>query len=279
MRIQTLSNLMILTLPRLFLKSPHVWRAGQQLLAVLAMSGLLVNTTAASDVKVGGIVIVKPKYEGSDEYEVVGAPFAFPVWSSNGADGTFSFNGVDDVRLRVLNRHGFEAGILGGYAFGRDEDDGDLLVGLGDVDGGFIAGGFVGYRLGNTRVDVSYHRIVSGDTGAYFRAGITHTQDVSLATKLKIRTGVTYADDDYMSHYFGVPTGLGGVVVPAFDADAGFKDVFVNLSATHALTSRWSVTGGVGYKRLIGDAADSPIVESEDQFSATIGATYRFSLR
>ena len=84
-----------------------------------------------------------------------------------------------------------------------------------------------------------------------------------------------------MSDYFGVSTvqaGSSAAGLGAFDADAGFKDIHVQLSADYDINNRWSIMGGVGYKRLIGDAADSPIVETEDQFSATLGLTYRFSI-
>lgn len=237
-------------------------------------------SAAATDLKVGGIGLVKPTYEGSDSYEVVGAPLIFPVFSAT-ASGTLSVNGADDVRLRLLNQGGFEAGVLGGYAFGRDEGDGLLLRGLGDVDGGFIAGGFLAYRIGGTSLDVSYHRIVSGDTGGFFRLGASHTYEISRQLSAKIRVGTTYADDDYMSEYFGITAAQAATSVAgltAFNAEAGFKDVHVLLGLTYDITDRWTVMGGVGYKRLIGDAADSPVVETEDQFSATFGATYRFSL-
>lgn len=241
--------------------------------------GLSANA-AATDVKVGGIGIVKPTYEGSDSYEVVGAPLIFPVFSAT-SSGTLSVNGADDVRLRLLNQGGFEAGVLGGYAFGRDDGDGLLLRGLGDVDGGLIAGGFLAYRIGGTSLDVSYHHIVSGDTGGFFRLGASHEFRMSPQLKTKVRVGTTYADDDYMQDYFGITAAQAATSVAgltAFNADAGFKDVHVLLGATYDLTDRWTLMGGVGYKRLIGDAADSPVVESEDQFSATFGVTYRFSL-
>jgi outer membrane scaffolding protein for murein synthesis (MipA/OmpV family) len=245
-------------------------------------SAATVQTAAATDVKIGGIGLVTPKYEGSDSYEIIGAPFAYPVFGG-ASDGSFSVNGIDDVRFRLLNHGGFEAGVIGGYAFGRDQSDGRLLRGLGDIDAGFIAGAFVGYRAGAAFFDVSYHRIVSGDdTGGYFRAGVTHTADLSSQLTLITRVGTTYADDDYNSAYFGVSAvqsanSLAGL--NAFDADAGFKDVHVSLTANYDITPRWTLMAGVGYKRLIGDAADSPVVETPDQFSAKFGATYRFSWR
>ncbi len=249
------------------------------LVAMLAIS-MAASPMMATEVKVGGIGIVKPTYEGSDEYEVVGAPFVFPVFSA-GSSGVFAINGADDVRLRIIQHQGFEGGILGGYAFGRDQDDGDLLHGLGDVDGGFVAGAYAGYRVGSALFDVSYHRIVSGDTGGYFRFGVTNTYRASERLKLKARVGTTYVDGDYMSEYFGITAAQSArsrAGLAAYDADAGFKDVHVGLTATYDLTPRWVLMSGVGYKRLIGDAADSPVVESEDQFQARFGVTYRFSI-
>lgn len=263
------------------------YNASSTLVAVCAgiltfVSAGFVTAAQATDVKIGGIGIVTPKYEGSESYRVIGVPFAYPVFSS-GPSGSFSINGADDVRIRLLNERGFEAGLLGGYTFGRDQDDGDLLLGLGDVDDGFIAGAFAGYRFGTTLFDVSYHRIVSGnDTGGYLRIGVQNVYHVSSQVKLKARVGTTYADADYMAEYFGVSqaqalTSRAGLA--SYETDAGFKDVHLNLSGVYDIDSRWSLMAGAGYKRLLGDAADSPVVETADQFSATFGLTYRFSLR
>jgi outer membrane protein len=253
--------------------------------ALAAVFALPSGAADATDVKVGAIGFVAPKYEGSDEYRVLGAPFAYPIFSDAATGGLAGRvapgNGIDDLRLRLLDGHGFEAGVLGGYAFGRDEDDGPLLDRLGDVDGGVILGAYAGFRAGIALFDVSYHRIVSGDTSGYFRLGATVENRVAPNLNLRVRVGTTYADDDYMQDYFGVTVAqaaVSGAMLPAYDADAGFKDVFVDIGATYDIDSRWSLLAGVGYKRLIGDAADSPVIETEDLFSGRLGLTYRFSL-
>lgn len=240
----------------------------------------------AGDVKVGAIGFVAPKYEGSDEYRVIGAPFAYPVFSNAGSDSLAGRvapgNGIDDLRLRLVDGQGFEAGLLGGYAFGRDQDDGPLLLGLGDIDGGFIVGGYAGYRAGPVFFDVSYHRIVSGDTSGYFRLGATVEKQISANVEVRSRVGVTYADDDYMQDYFGVSvvqSGRSAAGLAVYDAQAGFKDVFVDVGLTYDFSKHWSVLAGVGYKRLISDAADSPVIETEDQFFGRLGFTYRFSIQ
>jgi outer membrane scaffolding protein for murein synthesis (MipA/OmpV family) len=56
------------------------------------------------------------------------------------------------------------------------------------------------------------------------------------------------------------------------------KDVRVSLGTTVDLDSRWALTLNGQYTRLVGDAADSPVVETADQFSAMAGLTYRFEI-
>ncbi len=224
-------------------------------------------------IKVGGIVGFKPKYEGSDEYEAFGFPYIFPVFG--GGPGFFSridARGLDDVRFRLIERDGFVAGPLAGYDLGRDEDDGDLLAGLGDIDGGFIGGGFAGYYLGPVLFDVSYHHYFGDADGFQIRFGAESERAVSERVTLKARIGATYADDGYMDAYFGVSAGL----LAPYDAGAGFKDVHAQIGIEADLDERWSMRGSLRYSRLIGDAADSPIVASEDQFMGLLGLSYKF---
>src|SRR5262245_38226878 len=83
--------------------------------------------------QVGGLVYVSPSFEGSKSYEAIAFPFVAPA--GIGTEGVIQIKGADDVRLRVFQSGGFEAGPLAGYRFGRDgEDVSNVLV--GDVDGG-----------------------------------------------------------------------------------------------------------------------------------------------
>lgn len=234
-------------------------------------------SSAPINFKVGGFVAVVPKFEGSDEYEVIGFPMIAP--SGSIGDGRVQFRGPDDLRFRLLDFSGFEAGALVGWRFDREEDDSDRLRGLGDVDGGVLVGGFVAYRAGWLKPFVSFNHQVSGDdAGALVRFGAESTQRVSEHLSLTALVGANWASDDFMDAYFSIsPTqsanseaGLG-----VYDADAGIKDVHLGLSADLDLTDRWTLKIGGRYTRLVGDAADSPIVESEDQFMGGLGFTYR----
>jgi outer membrane protein len=218
--------------------------------------------------------------EGSDEYEAFGFPFIFPTFS--GGPGFFSridARGLDDIRFKAIDSHGFVAGPLVGYNLGRDEDDDDHLEGLGDVDGGVVAGGFVGYRLGPVLLDASFHNTFGDDGGYLIRLGAEIERPIRERLMLTARIGATYADEDYMQNYFGVSAEQSGNSgLDAFEADSGFKDVFAELGLKAQLDSHWEARASLRYSRLIGDAADSPIVETEDQFIGLLGVSYKFDL-
>jgi len=255
--------------------------AGAMVLATTGFAAAGDNHHAGSSMtwKGGGFVAVSPKYEGSDEYRVVGAPFIFPSFGS--ASNIVDVRGIDDVRLKLFKNRWMVAGPLAGYQFGRDEEDGDKLVGLGDIDGGFVVGAFAGIKLMPSLIfGASYHRTVSGDVeGGQLRFGLEYEQPISSTLTFFGKTGATYADDEYMDAYFGVSnaqsnTSRAGLTV--FDASSGIKDVYVGAGVKYQMSRRWSFKVNGRYSRLLGDAADSPVIETEDQFSGSANVVYKF---
>jgi outer membrane scaffolding protein for murein synthesis (MipA/OmpV family) len=51
---------------------------------------------------------------------------------------------------------------------------------------------------------------------------------------------------------------------------AGLRDARVNTSITYAINPRSSVTALVSLRRLLGDAADSPLTQDRDAPSAVL---------
>ncbi len=257
--------------------------------AILAIATLAIVSSVgtsravdAIDLQVGGAAVVAPKYEGSKEYEVRGFPIIAPADTSDSDDGLIQFRGVDDLRLRAIQFNGFEAGPLAGYRFSRDEDDADRLEGLGDVDGGLVIGAYAAYNFGGLKPFVSYHYGVTGDdTGGLLRFGAETRIPMAGAIALTVIGGATYADSDYMESYFGVSAAqstASTALLGIYDAEAGIKDVYLGLSTDIPLSDVWSLKLGGKYTHLLSDASDSPIVETDSQFSALVGLTYRFSI-
>lgn len=116
---------------------------------------------------VGGFAGFAPAYEGSDEYRFVGYPLIIPKYYGDSYDPLaaprVTFKGIDDIRISALRFGAVDMGPVVGYKFGRDEDDADLLSGLGDIDGGINVGGFAAIRFSPFYVDAAYVKQVTGD--------------------------------------------------------------------------------------------------------------------
>ena len=251
----------------------------------------------ARSVLLGAGVGFAPSYEGSDEYRV----FGFPILSfDTGVPGPrrFEFRGLDDIRLHVLRYGGFSAGPIAGYRFGRDEDDADILDGIGDIDGGVVGGTFVAYDVlvspsVSLGVDLGVSSQFSGepfdedvpgndtddDYGFEVDFGASANLALTPRARLALRAGAVYASDDYMDVHFGINAAQAAAStegLDAFDADEGIKNVYLNANLAFDVTDRVELRAGLGYSRLVGDAADSPVSVEDDQFSGSLGAGYRF---
>ena len=69
--------------------------------------------------------------------------------------------------------------------------------------------------------------------------------------------------------------------LPAYNPGGGVHSLGAEAGLTYRLGRRWGLFGYAGYDRLIGDAADSPIVRafgSRDQFSGGLGLFYEFDV-
>jgi MipA family protein len=232
--------------------------------------------------QVGGFVFTTPKFEGAKSYDVLGFPFIAPAGFGQGGS-VVDIRGADDVRFRLIQSNGFEAGPLAGWRFGRDQDDAARLRGLGDIDGGLVVGAYAGYRTGPWFFSASYHQQVTGDddTGGLVRLAIDHTLQLTPHAKLVTSLGTAYASSDYMQTFFGVSAAQSAASLaglPQFNPSAGFKDVSIGATASIDLDPRWTLTLTGRYTRLIGDAADSPVIETENAFFGGVGLSYKFNL-
>lgn len=258
---------------------------------LLTVGGLMlagVPATAAADeaksdweFRLGAGAIYKPDYEGSDDYEV--SPL--PMFAISYKDVIF----LEGPKLGadVVNIEGpgpgdyFRAGPLVNYRFGRDEDDNGALRGLGDVDGSVEVGGFVEYGIRGFSVGATALQDVSDGHGGLtveFQGGYRHQFGERWSVQTEVSS--TWADDSYTQSYFGIDARQSlRSGYRQYDAGGGVKDVGVSFAVGYAVTENWNVMGRVGYTRLLGDAADSPIVDQEgsaNAYQAGIFVGYRF---
>ncbi|MGQ9369235.1 MipA/OmpV family protein [Azospirillum sp. ST 5-10] len=230
---------------------------------------------------VGAGALYVPDYEGSDDFEALPVPIAEVSWRDRvrfttiGGPGIYATPVVtDDLR--------FDLGVR--YEFGREEGDNDALKGLGDLDVGAVGVVRLGYAVGPVDLGLEVARDITGD-----REGLTATFEAEYAVdlfggraRLEVTPYVTWADDEYMGNSFGVTAAQAARSArryTRYDAAAGVKDAGVAVTLAYDVTDSIQAMGGVGYGRLLGDAADSPLVDREgsaDQFSALVGVSYRW---
>lgn len=240
----------------------------------------------ANGLQIGLGAGVAPDYEGSDEYRFVPLP---------SFDARYEGFGIRTSRLGVeadlIPYQGFELGPVVRYNMGRDNVRDDVVDLLPEVDGSVELGGYIGAGiplsvLGGGSDTILFGKLSGvqglggGHGGAVFEASVGFiapvTSDLTLITSLSS----SYMSSDYADAFFSVsPAGAAASGLAAYDASAGFKDVGASLILRKAWTENWSTTLIGSYTRLVGQAADSPVVAdrgSADQFFAGLSLGYRF---
>jgi MipA family protein len=228
-----------------------------------------------------------PDYEGSDDYGF----FPFPFF-----DMSYQGFGLRSNRLGVeadvFPMDALAAGPIVRYDMGRDDDVKDSFVKqLPEVDGSVEVGGFVGTGLPLRFIGMDSDAIITarlefvqglngGHEGATATGSLGLVAPLSSDLTLITSVSTTYMSSDYADAYFsisGPASSASGLA--AYEADAGFKDVSVSAIVDYGITENVSLTAIGSYSRLIGDAADSPIVKDrgdENQFFGGIGLSYTF---
>lgn len=222
----------------------------------------------------------RPEYEGAKDRKTRPAPYINLFYGD-----TFFLTGMKAGAnlLRYQTGQGVTvtAGPLLALRGGREQDDHAALNGLGDIDRALDAGGFVRFRKQGWQASVDVRQnLTNTDQGATVNFSAGHGMRVS--EKLRLRTGVdtTWASSDYMKTFFGIDalqSAQSGIA--QYAAGSGFKHVGASLMADYSINREWAGFATLRYKRLLGDAADSPIVATlgaRDQVTASVGVKYHF---
>jgi outer membrane scaffolding protein for murein synthesis (MipA/OmpV family) len=218
-----------------------------------------------------------PDYVGSNDYEWSPDPQIFVR-----LNGFLSLS-EDGADINLLGVSNFQFGPAIGISGTRDQDNNSALNGLGDVGRAFELGGFARARFGDPySLRIRYKKAVaSGHRGATVDAQavarVFKTESFSAAVGVR----GTWTDRKYAETYYGIsPAQSMRSGLPIFAIGSGLHDVRLSL------TSRWQFTESLGlnsymrYSRLLGDKADSPIVDpvgSADQFMVGSYVSYSFT--
>jgi len=225
-----------------------------------------------------------PEYEGANHQSIIPLVAGELRWENR----YFAVDGIT-ARANVLNSRNFEFGPVADITFGRSKDvkSGSVRA-LGLVDDAYQVGAFAALKLptlltegDELRLSVQGTRDVSGvHEGWLGEVSLRYRLPVSSKFSLSADASVRFADDKYAKTYFSISTpGAEVSGLDAFEAEGGVKDLGASLTATYALTDRWAILAFGGYRRLVGDFGNSPVVSDagdQNQLTAGIGIGFNF---
>jgi outer membrane scaffolding protein for murein synthesis (MipA/OmpV family) len=213
-----------------------------------------------------------PRFEGAERYHVTPIPFGSVCYTGIGCLGP---GGLD---ANILRTGGFRAGPLISYSGGRDQNDDPHLHGLGSISGAVQLGGFAAYRWNALEIRAQVRQAVThADNGLEGTLGVNYALRPAPGWMVRLGPELVLADGAYMKKYFSVTADQSrGSGLPTFSAGGGLKDVAFGLRATYQLTDHWLLFGIAKVEEIVGDAADSPIVQDKEQASGGIGIAYHF---
>lgn len=253
-----------------------------------AADGAAADTAADSEtatearVVVGGALV--PDYFGSDDSDWRPYAEADLIYGNYYAKLRGS-----RLRANVIDDPNWHAGPFLAYRRDRNDVEDRRIEVMDGIDPAFEVGGFLEYEHSFRPDDPRYAERVrltvrqdAADAHGGWLATLRGTIQRPILRPLiaAASVGVTWASEDYMNTYFGVSSpdsARSGLA--EYEAGAGVRDVNVALALNQFLSRTWSVTGRVAYTRLLGDAADSPVVDdagTPNQVVVTLGVGYRF---
>ena len=248
--------------------------------AILAISSpALAQDDDDIRVRVGLGGQIKPEFIGSDETQVL------PLFDFDFARGTnpFPFEAPDDsFGIRLFSRGGFAAGPAANIQSKRK--DSDVGADVGKVSTTFEVGGFAEYQAGKSiRVRGELRKGLGGHDGLVGSFGADYFWRDGDRYVFSIGPRVLFSDAGFQRAYFGVDNAAAlASGLPAYRPDGGIYAFAAASGLTYQFNSRFGMFGYARYERLVGDAADSPIIRelgSRDQLSAGLGLSYTFTVK
>jgi outer membrane protein len=231
------------------------------------------------DVTIGLGAIAFPKYEGSETLAVWPLPYFDIKWK----DQVF-LSATEGLGWNAWKTRNFRVGPIVTYGL-----PGDKPSGSNDTDFALHAGLFAEFAFDYWKIDAKFLQSVLG-SGEGQRAELGAGAGLKINKKWTLfsRLSTTWMSENEMKTYFGINdreasdlTSLNNLKPKAvtYAPGAGFKDVAFSQKVGYEFTNHWSMLGEAKYARLLGDAADSPLVDrlgSANQFTIWTAVAYKF---
>ena len=219
-----------------------------------------------------------PQYEGSSEYRVMPGLAFSADWNT----GQYIRLAGLGINANLISSKKWELGPRLGFMLPRNDDfvDNKELNALKEIDFALSVGAFAKYKFAKGfDIEFSYTQDVTGaNDGGLGGVEVGYSwRKKRFINRVSISS--SYATSNYMNTYFGInEDNRGTSTLENYSLNGGIKDVGVGFTSIYAFNQKWLLVGRLGYNVLVGEVADSPIVNlgSTNQFSGGLALTYRF---
>jgi len=246
-----------------------------RVIALLAAPAMLMSATAAraqeqNHIVMGAGVAVTPSYQGASDYRVL------PIPVIDIKQGWLFANLRSGIGIAPITTEHLTIGASAVFVQGYRRSD--VPIGIDKLSDGLGARVFANFRGAGFVGTLGAVQVVTGGTGGIIAdASLSYPTQISPRFSLTPTIGATWADRDQNDGYFGVNAAEAAASgLSQFTAGSGFKDVTGTLTAAYRLSDRITLSATGGVTALIGDVADSPIVERKTRPSGVVTASYRF---
>ncbi len=199
-----------------------------------------------------------PTFEGAGDNSFTFVP-NFDIRRANEPAGLGAPD--DSIDFSLIELGGVEFGPAANIRGSRSHSD---VHGVHEIDWSVDAGAFAQYWLleNRLRVRAEARQGLQSDDGFVADFAVDWFQPLGDRFLLSAGPRASFADATYMENSFGVSPAeaLDNGSLSAFSPDAGFKSVGFVVGATYQINSKTSLLVYDKFDRLVGDAADSPIV-------------------
>ncbi len=266
--------------------------------ACVAFLGLTIGGVQAADLLSDNPLSLKDGPGGFWVVTIGGYGGAEPEFPGSKSDA-FAFRPIIDIHragerewltlpnnsfsVTLYQTGNFRAGVAGDYLLDRNHrDDSSALTGLRDINYTLELGGFAEYYPApflRTRVELLQGVTGAEGLAANLMADFIYRPDARWQFTAGPR--LQFVNTQYESTFFSINQAESiGSGLAVYHANGGLNSAGIDATARYNVNERLSLRAFAEWDRLVGDAANSPIVivrGSENQFEFGIGAAYSFN--
>jgi MipA family protein len=231
-------------------------------------------------VTIGAEARLTPAFEGSKRFDWM----PLPVFDIRPMGTPARFHSPrDGFGWSVLESGKFSAGPVAYVEFARRSKHNEALHGLEDVKLAYEVGGFAEYWAYDwLRGHAELRKGFAGHHGTILDLALDVVMPAPGALTLSAGPRMRISDSSGNSRYFDIsPVESVTSGLPAYNANGGIRTVGAGTQVIKQWSPEWATHAFVEYDRLVGDAADSPLVAvrgNVHQFTLGAGFAYSFDI-